>query len=210
MENCRAGASSADPGNGKRERLPYNVPYQERAATRQLSVIGSNCRAGIPACRTKECRQAGALALQTRLAEPWLQQITDNCGAASTPPAPLPDDGIGGSGSRMAPAVLTSVGAAAGSVAFGRIVVIVAGATTARQPIQDQASGRTPAALISESARVMALRGLFPARTTMQVVWACGIIRRVSLTARIGALSTTTRSNSLTAAADQFLEAIAA
>ena len=41
----------------------------------------------------------------------------------------------------MAPPVLTGVGAAGGSVAIGRVVIIVAGATTTRQPIQDQASG---------------------------------------------------------------------
>src|SRR5438067_3276797 len=41
----------------------------------------------------------------------------------------------------MAPAVLTSVGAAAGSVPFGGIIVVVAGASATRQPIQDQASG---------------------------------------------------------------------
>src|SRR5438477_10843193 len=29
-----------------------------------LSYLLSNCRAGIPTCRSKECRQAGALALQ--------------------------------------------------------------------------------------------------------------------------------------------------
>jgi len=26
MENCKAGASPTDPGNGKRERLPYKIP----------------------------------------------------------------------------------------------------------------------------------------------------------------------------------------
>src|SRR4029077_15851565 len=42
-------------------------------------------------------------------------------------------------GRRMAPAVLTGVGAAGGSVAVGGIVIIVAGAAAPRQPIQDQA-----------------------------------------------------------------------
>src|SRR5436190_611916 len=42
-------------------------------------------------------------------------------------------------GRRMAPAVLTSVGAAGGSVSLRGIVVVVAGASAARQPIQDQA-----------------------------------------------------------------------
>src|SRR6266481_65412 len=41
----------------------------------------------------------------------------------------------------MATAVLTGVGAAGGSVAIGRIVVIVAGATATPQPIQNQAGG---------------------------------------------------------------------
>ena len=39
----------------------------------------------------------------------------------------------------MAPIVLTSIGAARGSVAIGRIVIVVAGATATGQPIQDQA-----------------------------------------------------------------------
>src|SRR5882724_2225943 len=42
-------------------------------------------------------------------------------------------------GRRMAPAVLTGIGAAGGSVAIGRIVIIVAGTTATRQPIQAQA-----------------------------------------------------------------------
>src|SRR6476661_7665848 len=41
----------------------------------------------------------------------------------------------------MAPAVLSGVGAAASAVPFGGIVVVVAGASAARQPIQDQAGG---------------------------------------------------------------------
>ena len=39
-ESCRAGASPADPGNGKRERLPYKVPFTRR------SFQGSGSKAG--------------------------------------------------------------------------------------------------------------------------------------------------------------------
>src|SRR5207248_1428633 len=38
------------------------VRYRDKIPFSQLSVI--ECRAGIPTCRSKECRQAGALALQ--------------------------------------------------------------------------------------------------------------------------------------------------
>src|SRR5205814_3241557 len=47
----------------------------------------------------------------------------------------------GRSGRCMPPSILSGVGAAASAVAFGGIVVVVAGASATRQPIQDQASG---------------------------------------------------------------------
>src|SRR5438477_12911518 len=41
----------------------------------------------------------------------------------------------------MPPSILSGVGAAASAVALGGIIVVVAGASATRQPIQDQASG---------------------------------------------------------------------
>src|SRR6476661_5795097 len=94
------------------------------------------------ACPTKSVATA-LRAVRTRLpfdklragSETRLQLITAALLHAASP--------IGGdvTGRRMAPAVLTGIGAARGSVAVGRIVIVVAGAAAARQPIQDQASG---------------------------------------------------------------------
>src|SRR6478672_2090430 len=71
-------------------------------------------------------------AVRTRLIETRLQLTAAALDAAS----PIAGDVAG---CRMAPTVLTGVGASGGSVAVGRIVIIVAGTTTTRQPIQNQA-----------------------------------------------------------------------
>src|SRR5437588_8234929 len=60
-------------------------------------------------------------------------QLADNCGTVLRAVA------RNGRNCLVPPAVLAGVGADAGSVSFGGIVVIVAGATAARETIQDQA-----------------------------------------------------------------------
>ena len=55
-------------------------------------------------------------------------------------------------------------------------------------------AGRVPALASMPSARCTALRGVLFARTTTQTVCTSGVMRRVSLTARTGALSITTLS----------------
>ena len=65
-------------------------------------------------------------------------------------------------------------------------------------------AGRPPAPVSIPSARCTALRGVFPARTTTQTVCTSGVMRSVSLTARMGALSITTRSNMFEASATSF------
>ena len=45
VSNCRAGASPADPWNGKRERLPYKIRYQKsevRVEVRACAVRSEN------------------------------------------------------------------------------------------------------------------------------------------------------------------------
>jgi hypothetical protein len=115
---------------GKRERLPYNTPYERseirsqrsegRGRARRLPVQGM---ASGNACPTK-FRYRSLLTING-------QQITAAALATGGVRA-VAGHGIGRSGSRMAPAVLTGVGAAGGSVALGRIVIVVAGATAAR------------------------------------------------------------------------------
>ena len=80
--NCRTGASPAGPGNGKRERLPYNkIPPD--LSFRNCS-HGSASRAHASPIRQAQGKLRDAATINR-------EQLTDNCGAAYTLPAPLPE-----------------------------------------------------------------------------------------------------------------------
>src|SRR5438874_6196843 len=80
--NCRRGASPAGPGNGKRERLPYNKIPPDLSFRNCSHDSASRAHAS-------PIRQAQGKLRDTATIN--RAQLTDNCGSASTLPAPSPE-----------------------------------------------------------------------------------------------------------------------